>query len=156
MGEENDKLELKHPLSLWEKIKIGVGSFVRSVAHYIPRALIMTLLMFGGLALLVSTTGCTGPWGLLEGLANLNVAGFIGKVAIGIGLGSAMVGGFSAYQSITANNEFRNKEIELQEKALLRARAQAKQLEQQQEYSGGYSPHNSLPHLGTAAELLIH
>jgi hypothetical protein len=155
MSGDDNNVELKHPLSLWEKIKIGVGSFFKGAASYIPRALIMTPLMLGGMVLLINATGWTGPFGMLEGLANLDLAGFATKAAIGIGLGSALIGGFSAYQGVVANTEFRNKEIELQEHALARAHSQQRQRQQFQAYTGGYVPQRGLPSMGNESELSL-
>ena len=139
-------MEMKHPLTLWEKTKIGVGSFFKSVANYVPHALIMTPIFLGGMMLLANATGGLG--GLLTGLTEISsVGGFITKALIGIGVGSLIVGGMAAYQGIKANTQFREKEIEMQQAMLAREHARTRGMQRETGddmplvASGGLPPH---------------
>ncbi len=149
MGDDNDTIKLKQPLSLWEKIKVGVGSFTKSVISYLPRGIIISGLLLGASAVM----GNMGGWDIF-GTAGLGAGEFIKRMAIGVGIGSVMTGGMGAYQGIKASTEFRNKEVELQERALVRARGHERVREQEQEYTGGYSPQQGLPNLGNESELV--
>lgn len=99
------------PLSTWEKIKSGVVGFVKSVAHYIPRGILFSAAIFAGSAAL----GAIGLWDPLEiGTAFGGPEGaalILKKLAIAVGIGSAISGGLGAVEHITAESRLRDQQI---------------------------------------------
>lgn len=126
------EVELKQPLSLWEKTKIGVSSFVKSSLDYIPRGIFLSAIFTGAMMLIGNMTGL----GFLQDTANLTLAGFLTRVVTTVGIITGVVGAIGAYQGIKAHTEFREKEIELQERALMRERNRMRAREQRQELTG--------------------
>lgn len=124
-------IERKQPLSLWEKVKIGVTSFVKSALDYIPRGVIMAAIGIGIVALTANLTG----FGFLSHFADMSLGGFLTKVGIGTAIGTALVGSLGAYQGVKAHTQYREKEIETQELAIIRQR-QREQMRQKQKDGG--------------------
>jgi hypothetical protein len=75
-------LELEDSLSpSWEKRKIGVTSFVKTALDYIPKGLVLSAAFTGGMMLLGNLTG----WGILSGVTNLDMGGFVSRVLTTVG-----------------------------------------------------------------------
>ncbi|MFO0388412.1 MAG: hypothetical protein ACK502_01640 [Alphaproteobacteria bacterium] len=114
-------METKHPLSLLEKIGVGIKSFGKAVIDYLPRGILISGLMLGASAVM----GNMGGWDLF-GTAELGAGDFIKRMAIGVGIGSLITGGVAAYQGVKAHTQFRDKEIEMQEAMLAREHARSR------------------------------
>ena len=105
--------ELK-PLTTFEKIKVGVKSFVKSAADYIPSGLLYTGLMMGGSMAITALTGFDILGIMPGGSIDLGAVAFksIGTLA----LSSAVTGAIGAYKGVSAASEQRNAEIEWQQR----------------------------------------
>ncbi len=106
-------METKHPLTFLEKVGAGIKSFGKAVIDYLPRGILISGLLLGASAVM----GNLGGWDLL-GTAELGAGDFIKRMAIGVGIGSVITGGVAAYQGVKAETQFRDKEIELQNRML--------------------------------------
>lgn len=112
-------VEIKKPLTGWEKVKSGVKGFFKTALHYLPRGLMMAGAFLGGSYLL----GLTSPGldlfkaGQMNGIGE--VATHIGKV---MAIGGLITGGIGAWQTVKAETKQREAEIAAQGQELARAR----------------------------------
>ncbi len=113
-------MELKQPLSFFEKVGVGLKSFGKAVIDYLPRGILISGALLGASAIL----GGMGGWDLF-GTAGLGAGDFIKRMAIGVGIGSLITGGVAAYQGVKAETQFRDKQIEMQETMLAREHARS-------------------------------
>ncbi|MGE0754750.1 MAG: hypothetical protein AB7L92_06280 [Alphaproteobacteria bacterium] len=126
MAVENNQPGMKKPLTLWEKAKIGVTSFVKTAMDYIPKGIVIGAAATGALMLIGNLTGMS--W--LEGVANLDLGGFVTRVATTVAIVTGLVGAIGAYQGIKAHTDYRNMEIEQQQQAIVRDRERARSRQQ--------------------------
>lgn len=135
-------MKTKQPLTLLEKIGVGIKSFGKAVIDYLPRGILFSGLMLGASAVM----GNMGGWDIF-GMKDVGFGGFIQRMALGVGLGSLITGGMAAYQGVKAHTQFRDKEIELQEAMLAREHARSRGLQRETGddmpvvASGGLPPH---------------
>lgn len=117
-----DSADMKHPLTLWEKIKSGTMGFVKATLDYLPKGLLIAGVLMGGSALL----GMASP-GLdffhTQQLFNDGagaIAASFGKMLL---IGGLISGSIGAYQHVSAETRQRDAEIDAQGELLERARA---------------------------------
>lgn len=139
---ETIPVELKKPLSGWEKFKVGVKGFFKTAIDYLPRGILFAAMFFGASALL----GSIGLWDPLGALAEggtfhmAHAAHVIGKSAL---LGVLISGGVGAWQTIVMENTQRETEIVAQAEQIKRCREFARTREPEQEYVAAYTPENT-------------
>lgn len=85
------------PLSLWDKIKAGAKSFVKSAVHYLPRGILFVSAIFAGSALLENLTGL----GLLHINSALESGAIVGQFITSLAIGSMITGGIEAYKGVS-------------------------------------------------------
>jgi hypothetical protein len=130
-----DPNELK-PLSMFEKIKVGVKGFIKSAVDYIPSGLLYTGLMMGGSMAITALTGFDIA-GIMPG-GSLDVGALAMKSIGTIVLSSTVTGAIGAYKGVSSANEQRSAEMEWQRRGVEvspRVRGQ-----QRQQSSGMTSP----------------
>jgi hypothetical protein len=135
------------PLSLMEKISVGVKSFVKSAVEYVPSGLLYSGLMIGGsLALSYMTGGAWDILGLMSG-GSISMSALAIKGLGTVALGSAVTGAIGAYKGVSQASEQRNAEVEWQQRGVeISPRARGLQRQQGAGFGTGMAtPQRGLP-----------
>lgn len=125
-----EPVEVKQPLTLWEKIKAGAKGFAKTALHYLPRGLMFAAALLGGSALLGATVG----WDPFGTAAIQSVGQLATRVATTLLIGSAIAGGVGAWHEVSAANKQREEDMLAQQSDLKRGRSIAKEREQEMSF----------------------
>ncbi len=140
-------MDLKKPLSLFEKAVAGVKGFVKTAVDYLPRGIVFDALLFGGLifaASMIPAVAAFNPLGVMSAAGGVNWGGVVKHAMASLAIGGALSGVVGAVRQIGAETSHRDTEIMSQAHELQRYRNQAPHREHVREYED-ITPPGNLP-----------